>query len=101
MLPGTSSAISSNNYVVAGVTIPSVISSNNSGKKKSPDVLPGATTSSAISSNSGKKKSPNLVAGTTTSSASQTSMPFPIGPCLLGKHCFTSTNELQKKCPGC
>jgi hypothetical protein len=75
---------------------------NNSGKKKSPNALAGSATSSVISTNnSGKKKSPNVIAGTAVSSASQPSASFPVGPCLLGKHCFAPTHELRKKCPGC
>jgi hypothetical protein len=105
----TSSAISRNTSgrkkspdSVAGATTSSAVSSNNSGRKKSLDLVAGATTSSAISSNkSGKKKSPNLVAGADMESAPQTSTSFPVGPCLLGKHCFAPTHELCKKCPGC
>jgi hypothetical protein len=26
---------------------------------------------------------------------------FPVGPCMLGNHCFAPTHELRKRCPGC
>jgi hypothetical protein len=48
------------------------------------------------------KKSVSKTSKTTSSASS--ALPetaFPVGPCMLGNHCFTPTYELRKRRPGC
>jgi hypothetical protein len=40
-------------------------------------------------------------APSTTASTAGPDTGFLVGPCMLGNHCFASTHELRKRCPGC
>jgi hypothetical protein len=106
-----SSPVGTNAAAAAAAAATSPSSTGGSAKKKkkcqekkkgelSPSPTNASQTTTCNMKSTEKKKTieslPTNISQTATSASS-----FPIGPCLVGKHCFAPTHELHKKCLGC